>query len=462
LLDDEFVNGTRMARRPFSWSAVAAIAIQGVAVCGFVVAVYALLVGGGTALWPRASDSWVLLLWIAAAVIAGAGLTTVRSRARALAYRALPAATPYPRLMSLVSAVVAAGPAEDWLPRLAELLAEGTGARTAAVWLAGPSGLRRVSGWPQRSTPGGPGAVAGEAELRGLPDVDHVVPVRDGEQLRGALTLQARAGRFVTPPDQRVAEDVANAAGLLLRNSELTERLSEQVQRKAAKESELAASWHRMVVAGDAAREQLGAEIQARVCVPLEHCAVKAELARPGRAESLAGRRLTIELAEMTAAIDTAIADFRQIVHGVYPPVLTDHGLLAALENLLDEPDVRAELLTHRIPRLAARVEASAYFCAAALLREWDATGASQPMQVVVGVTSTLIQMTFHDLVPDSDTRPGLPVSAVVLEAAQDRVTALEGSLRTGEDHSGRWLVIDIPLAPADLAAPLAKKKARA
>lgn len=133
------------------------------------VAVYALLVGGGIALWPRASDNWILLLWIAAAAIAGAGLTTVRSRARALAHRALPAATPYPMLMSLVSGVVAAGPAEDWLPRLAALLAEGTGARTAAVWLAGPSGLRRVSWWPQRSTPDGPGTVAGEAELRAFP-----------------------------------------------------------------------------------------------------------------------------------------------------------------------------------------------------------------------------------------------------------------------------------------------------
>ena len=97
---------------------MAAVIIQGVAVCGFVVAVYALLVGGGIALWPQAGDSWILLLWIAAAAIAGVGLSTVRSHARALAHRVLPAATPYPRLTSLVSGVVAAGPAEDWLPRL--------------------------------------------------------------------------------------------------------------------------------------------------------------------------------------------------------------------------------------------------------------------------------------------------------------------------------------------------------
>jgi hypothetical protein len=461
LLDDEFVNGTRMALRPFSWPAVAAIAIQVVAICGFVVAVYALVVGAGVKLWPHASDNWILLLWIAAAAIAGAGMPMVRSGVRALVHRAFPAATPYPRLIALISAVVAAGPAEDWLPRLAESLAAGTGARTAAVWLAGPGGLRRVGWWPQQNTPGTPSTVTGEAELRGLPDVDHVVPVWDAGQLHGALTLQARTGRFVTALDQQVAEDVANAARLLLRNTELTEELREQLERRAAQENELTASRRRVVVARDAAREQLGAEIQARVCVPLERCAVKAELARPGRAESLAGRRLAIELAEMTAAIDAAIADFRHIVHGVFPPVLTDHGLLAALETLFADLDLRAELRTHRIPRLAAQVEASAYFCATALLREWDTAGASQPVQIMIGVTSTLIEMTFHD-VPEGGTRPGLPVSAVVLEAVQDRVAARDGSLRTRHDTSGRWLVINIPLVPADLAAPRAKKKARA
>jgi signal transduction histidine kinase len=460
LLDDEFVNDTGAARRPFSWPAMAVIVAESAAACGFVIAVYGLVVGGGTAAWPHASDGWILLLWIAAAAIAGAGMTSVLSGARAVARKALPAAVPYPALMSSVAAVVAAGPAEDWLERLAELLAEGTGARTAVVWLAGPSGLHRAAWWPRREAPDGPRAVTGEAELRGLADVDLVAPVRDAGQLRGALTLRAPAGRFITPPDLRLAAEVANAAGLLLRNAELTERLREQVRRSTGQASELDASRRRVVVATDAAREQLGAEIQARVCAPLERCAAKAELARPGRAESLAGRRLAIELAEMTAAIDAAIADFRQIVHGVYPPVLTDHGLLAALENLVAEVAVPAELVTHRLPRLAAAVEASAYFCAAALLREWDGTGAERPVQVVVGVTSRLVQMTFHDDAADG-AGSGPPVGTVVLEAVQDRVAALAGSLRSRNNASGRSLVIEIPLAPADLARPPEARRAR-
>jgi hypothetical protein len=437
---------------------MAAIVVEAVAVCAFVIAVYEVVVGGAIALWPHASDNWILPFWIAAAAIAGSGMAAVRSRARALIRRVLPASGHYHTLMSSISAVVAAGPVEDRLPRLAELLAEGTGARNAVVWLAGPSGLRRAAWWPVRDAPDGPDTAASEAELRGLAGVDYVAPVRDAGQLRGALTLRARTGRFVTPPDLRLAADVANAAALLLSNAELTERLREQVRLETAQASELAASRRRVVVARDAAREQLSAEIQARVCVPLERCADKAGLARPGRAESLAGRRLALELAEMTAAIDAAIADFRHIVHGVYPPVLTDHGLLAALENLLADLDVPAELVTHRIPRLAAQVEASAYFCAAALLRDWPGTGAARPIRIVAGVTPTLVQMTFHDGVPGR-AAAGSPVSAAVLEAVQDRVAALNGSLRTGHDAAGRWLVFEIPLAPADLAAPPARKK---
>ena len=92
MLDDEFVNGTGMARRPFSWPAMAAVIIQGVAVCGFVVAVYALLVGGGIALWPRAGDTWILLLWIAAAAGGAACRGNGRTGRGGMAGRAVRAA----------------------------------------------------------------------------------------------------------------------------------------------------------------------------------------------------------------------------------------------------------------------------------------------------------------------------------------------------------------------------------
>jgi len=446
----------RMARRPFSWSSIAAFVVEAVAACGFVIAVYELVVAGGIALFPNANDHWILVLWIAATAISGAGMPAVRSRARALVRKALPTPDPYSVLMSVVSGAAAAGPGEDALPRLAALLAEGTGARSAAVWLPGPSGLWRASSWPDGDGLDQPATAAGEAELRGLAGVDYVAPVRDADQLLGALTLRARDGHDLALPDVRLATDMANSAGLLLRNAELGQRLRERTRVEMAQAAELDASRLRVVVARDAAREQLSAEIQAQVCVPLERCAGQVALL------SLDGPAALVEgLATMSAEIDTAIADFRRIVHGVYPPVLTDHGLRAAMESLLAELGLQATLAPPRIPRLAARVEVGTYFCAAALLREWHGSGARHLMRVYVGVTGRQIEMTFVDgmaEVPEgAPARAAPPVSPLVLEAVRDRVAAMGGRMISGSDESNRWLGIEVPLATADLtphAAP--------
>jgi hypothetical protein len=461
LLDDELMSDIHTARRPFSWSSIAAFVVEAVAACGFVLAVYGLVVAGGIALFlhaspahvPAAGRKWVIVLWIAAATIAGTGMTAVRSRARALARRLLPAPDPYLTLMSSVSGAVAAGPVEEALPRLAQLLADGAGAHGAGVWVAGESGLRRASSWPADASPDQPQTVASEAELRDLADVDYVAPVREAGRLLGALTLQARAGGFLALPDVRLAGDMANAAGLLLSREGLTETLRGQVRAEQEQARELAASRRRMVVAGDVARQQLSAEIHARVCEPLEHCAERVELVLtsldgpggPANPAALAG------IAEMSEEIDAAIAAFRRIVHGVYPPVLTDHGLRAAMENLLIDVDPHGSLVSHRMPRLAARVEAGTYFCAAALLREWDGSGAQRPIRVLVGVSSSRIQVTFVDGVAKTPERPELPVSPLALETIEDRVAALGGRLQVEGDESGRWLVIEVPLAPADL-----------
>jgi signal transduction histidine kinase len=425
------------------------------------------VVAGGRALFPNASDNWILVLWIAAAAISGVGMPKVISGARALVRRVLPAADPYSVLKSFVSGAIAAGPVEDALRRLAELLAEGTGVRSAAVWQAGPPGaLRRAGSWPDEGQEQ-PDTVP-EAELRNLPGVDHIAPVREGGELLGALTLRARAGHDLALPDVQLAANMANAAGLLLRYVELTDRLRGQVRVETAQEAELAASRRRVVVGRDEAREQLSAEIRAQVCQPLERCGE--QVAALSLDESAAGPAQAAWLAEISGEIDAAIADFRRIVHGVYPPVLSDRGLRAAMESLLTDFDPDASLISHRIPRLAAWVEAGIYFCAATLLREWNRPAAPRPVQVFIGVTSTQIGMTFVDNVADggmgtaADGGAGggaVAVSPRVLEAVRDRVAAMGGQIKFRRDEAARFLVIEVPLTPADLTTRTAGNTAR-
>jgi hypothetical protein len=121
------------------------------------------------------------------------------------------------------------------------------------------------------------------------------------------------------------------------------------------------------------------------------------------------------------------------------------------MENLLIDLDPQASLVPPGIPRLAAQVEAGTYFCAAALLREWDDSGAQRPIRVMVGVSGSRIHVTFVDFVAKTPGRPYLPVSALALEAVQDRVAALGGHLKVGGDETGRQLEIEVPLSPDDL-----------
>jgi signal transduction histidine kinase len=453
----------------------------------FVVGVYELIVRGGIALWPNATDDWILPMWIAAATISGLGLTPVRGLARRLLARLWPSGAddPYAALASFAVAASAAEPAEDALRGLARLAATGTGARSAAVWLAGPDGGLRLGGqWPDDGEPV-------DIEL-----ADHRIPVAEAGAQLGALSLVAPLGRELAPRDLRLAGDAANAAGQLLRNAELTARLAEEVRRESGQAAELDRSRRRVLAARDAAREQLGREIRARVGEPLYQCSSMASAlldgdlggdagkadgggvvggvdsdgarsggaepggagsggAEPGGAgvEGADARKRT--LAEMTDLIDTAIRDFRRIVHGVYPAVLTDHGLAAALENLLADLPQRTVFTARDLPRLAPRIESGVYFCVAALVGSPPevpaGTSSDQPLEVAVeldngagagtGVgTDTGVGVLRVVLL---DPRRGGPAAPEVL---RDRIEALEGEIQTMSTDEGLRSVLTVPL----------------
>jgi signal transduction histidine kinase len=403
----------------------------------FVVGVYELVVRGGIALWPTATDDWILPMWIAAATISGIGLTPVRRLARGLLARLWPsgAADPYSALASFAVSASDAEPAENALHRLAQLAATGTGARTATVWLAEPAGELRLAGrWPDDEPPTVPAPPA-------TPDhrlAEYDIPVLDAGTRIGALTLTAPPTRALTPGDLKLAAAAANAAALLLRNAELTARLAGELRRESEQAALLDSSRRRVLSARDAAREQLGREIQARVGEPLYQCsAMVSSLLDP---DAGASDRREQTLAEMTTLIDAAIGDFRKIVHGVYPAVLTDHGLAAALDNLLADLPRRTVFSARDLPRVAPHVEAGVYFCVAALVGSAPDSAADQPLEVNVQVdagSGTLTVVIADDAGCDGQAVP---------DVLRDRVEALEGELTMTTTDSGLRYELTVPV----------------
>lgn len=120
-------------------------------------------------------------------------------------------ATPYEVLTAFGERVGETYATEDVLPRLAQLLANGTGASSARVLLRIGPELREVARWPA------------DADISG--ETEHTTPVTDqGEEL-GALGLAMPPNDPMDPSKERLVRDLASQVGLLLRNVRLVEEL---------------------------------------------------------------------------------------------------------------------------------------------------------------------------------------------------------------------------------------------
>lgn len=68
-------------------------------------------------------------------------------------------------------------------------------------------------------------------------------------------------------------------------------------------------------------------------------------------------------LDSVSREIQATHRELRELAHGIYPTVLTEHGLAAALESVVQRVENDVVLGFGRVGRLGADVEAAVYFC---------------------------------------------------------------------------------------------------
>jgi signal transduction histidine kinase len=61
--------------------------------------------------------------------------------------------------------------------------------------------------------------------------------------------------------------------------------------------------------------------------------------------------------------VEEAIDDLRAVASGIYPTVLTDHGVVAALRSVAQHAAIPVAVEANGIARHEARVESTVYFC---------------------------------------------------------------------------------------------------
>lgn len=277
---------------------------------------------------------------------------------------------------------------EELLARLPELVAQGTSARRATVWVRTDEGFRAISTWPD----GGHGPIwetpdADRATFE-VPGADRSVPVFQDGELLGGVSVDKEPGEPISPAESALLDDLAGALGVAMRNARLADDLRVEL-------AALEASRERLLTAGDDARRSLEWSLDSGPQQRLVALKVKLGPVRV-QAERLGAERVAKLLAALEPETEMAIQSIRRFAAGVYPPELESDGLATAIRACADtmpyELTVRVD--TDAACRFDRDIESAVYFTVLESLQ--NAAKHADATHVAVEIASTPDELTFE------------------------------------------------------------------
>jgi signal transduction histidine kinase len=400
------------------------------ALAGFIALVYAAIVGGLGAIIGSKSNT---LLSFAAAAVLAIAFQPVRAWARRFADRLVygKRATPYEVLAEFSDRMSETYATEDVLPRMAQILAEGTGAEVARVWLSVGGELRPVATWGNGGEP--PPLRISDDRVPDPPG-EHAVEVRHQGELLGSLSVVMPPADPMNPAKDKLVRDLAAQAGLVLRNVRLI--------------SDLRASRQRLVAAQDEERRKLERNLHDGAQQQLVALAVKLRLA-----EQLSTRDVE-KAKEMLSGLQTdtqdALENLRDLARGIYPPLLADKGLPTALEGQANKATIPVTVSAEGIGRYPQEVEAAIYFCCLEALQNVQKYAGAAHAEIAVSQRDgTLAFEVADDGVGFDTTAIGYGTG---LQGMADRLDAIGGSLSVESSaERGTTVTGRVPLNESDL-----------
>ena len=408
----------------------------------FITAVYvAIVVGIGTLVGSGGQPN--LALSIVATAVVAVGFQPVRERVQKLANRLVygKRATPYEVLSRFAENVAETYAGEEVLSRMAQVLADGTGAVRAEVWLRSGDFVRPAAVHPDGVPVEEPVPVR-EQEMPELPEADRVVPVRHQGELLGALAVTKRQGESLTPIEENLLTDLALQAGLVLKNVGLTADLLLRLD-------DLRASRQRLVAAQDTERRRLERNLHDGAQQNLVAIKVKLGLAEmfaasdPQKAQAL--------ITEITADAGEALETLRDLARGIYPPLLADQGLATALSAQARKALLPVQVEAEDIGRYSQDIEAAVYFCCLEAVQNVAKYAQATTVTIRLKRAGEDLQFTVSDDGQGFDS--AITVRGSGLQNMADRLAALGGDLdvssKPGEGTTVTGVVPAAVLQPA-------------
>jgi signal transduction histidine kinase len=405
-----------------------------VLLAAFITVVYALVVVGLTALGTQGD----LVPSIAATAVVALAFEPVRHRAQRWADRVAygKRATPYEVLSDLTQRFAGTESASGLLDRTARRIADGTGAQRAVVWVAEDGSLKPAGWWPEDQLP------AGESRWEDL--AGHVVPIESPHERLGALTVEKHRGDSLTPTEQRLIDDLAGSAASVLTNLALQNDLSDRAE-------ELAVSRRRMMEVQNLERRRMERGLDEGAQQLVVSLKVKLNVAsRLAHAES--SEPLSHMLEGMSADAQQAINQIKSLARGLYPALLEEDGLVAAIRSIAEVAPIPVEVRSNEVGRFNGELEAAAFFCISEAVTNAAKHGGGKPVAVRISRSEGEVEFEVSDRGPGFDRSTAQMGSG--LRNMSDRIDAVGGTLIIDSSPGmGTRIKARLPLVVRELSA---------
>lgn len=403
----------------------------------FITAVYAGIVVGIGAL-VGAGDKPNLGLSLAATAIVAVAFQPVRQRVERFANKLVygERVTPYEAVTSFSHRMAESLSLDQVLPQMAEAAAKGVGGTRSRVRLFLPGGGEQVVHWPPDS----------QAD-----SFDRSLEVIHQAEVVGEISVAKAPGEQVNKSEEKLLTDLASQAGLAMRNLRLTGELQQKLL-------ELQESRKRIVAAQDEERRRMERDIHDGAQQQLVSMAVKLGLAKNIVARD--AQKASALLEEVKKTNDEAVETLRDLARGLFPQILTERGIGAALATHIGKMDLGAAVDDQLgETRFDLEVEANVYFCMREALQNATKYAPGAPTLVTLRVANGELQFSVKDEGPGFD--PSEAKAGSGLHNMRDRIETLGGTFEI-RGGTGRGTEIRGTLAPATIEISALSGQSRA
>jgi len=317
---------------------------------------------------------------------------------------------------------------DELLPRLAHAIRDGIGASWVQVRLRDADGS-----WLDD-----PVGVVGEVTGESASGVDLA---RAGD-LVGRVDLGARPGGYAAD-DLELLATVAAQATTAVANVRLATQLKEGLE-------QLSTSRVRLIAAQNAERRRIERDLHDGIQQEVVALIAGLRLAR----NRLSRDQLTAdELTELQDQAREMLRDLRELAHGIHPPVLSDNGLVAALESRVTRSPISVQILADdelRAERFSEDVEGTAYFVACEALTNVAKHAGTDGARVRLSHSGDRLCLIVED---DGQGFESNGARSGGLANIRDRVEALHGRLTIeSRPDAGTSVRAELPLAVSTLS----------